>query len=793
MIPGLAARAHSVRCVLIWLLVLAASVLMRADADAKTRKTFVSIGSDDWGRWSNNLPVFPHPHARTKAVQDMGWPSGGMPMLTTVETAADLAALRELLSSLNDGVDWRQRVVLTPFWVVAGPDFAGMRAQGCPYEETCRYEELFWHNSSGGLDRVPFERGDLRPLYLQLYQDGLWRPEYHGRSHFDTTAWVAYLKGGDAFARYYFEHGMTMYHWGLHDPTTNTEHTLHCEYLADDPAYSKSIPWTRQWLREGVSSFRDFWGYSPTVTAVPTHHAPEHLGELLSEIGIIAAEGNELDYVDAIPRFEIDLDSYLQLGGANAVRAEANRQRVLLRKLLESQDFVALQWHSQNALGNMYAQDDARLLLAEFSATVRMIRADFPHVVFVTAAELAQLRASGFSESEWPGCRVLRNYNTEAHFWSPPPLSPASNAAHAGAPPRLRVEDVEWVLHRVPDDASDNAPDLEMDGSEGGRRGQAATAAEVCGFAGSVGGAELGPGRRVQAGEQILLDPMSEYILHTRAGVGGGRGAGQEGEGQGSCVEGVGAGVAGGTPACVDDEPYGDAGPGTVRASDASAEGRARADSEGQGVVSRELGEQGEGVWDMTEEELMHELDEHTALYFARIHANKKQLQELLNQGRHLDVWRLGVELKRRADAEQAASLSQACLRCLRCRTCSGIPVAELDAIDVEALPFAFGHELFAPGEWQDRTAVLFPDKVRRAARGRVREKVEGGGSGEEAEGGAAAGTEEGVEGEEEVAITFLSPRFGDVFTEPALISVAISGYDFEAEDGYAVLAALLC
>ena len=51
----------------------------------------------------------------------------------------------------------------------------------------------------------------------------------------------------------------------------------------------------------------------------------------------------KLDYVDAIPRFEIDLDSYLQLGGANAVRAEANRQRVLLRKLLESQDFVALQ------------------------------------------------------------------------------------------------------------------------------------------------------------------------------------------------------------------------------------------------------------------------------------------------------------------------------------------------------------------------------------------------------------------------------------------------------------------
>ena len=84
-------------------------------------------------------------------------------------------------------------------------------------------------------------------------------PEYHGRSHFDAAAWVDYLRRGhefvkvlwivalcrkytraltflrtgvrngvsrrgDEFARYYFEHGMTMYHWGLRDPETNSTH-----------------------------------------------------------------------------------------------------------------------------------------------------------------------------------------------------------------------------------------------------------------------------------------------------------------------------------------------------------------------------------------------------------------------------------------------------------------------------------------------------------------------------------------------------------------------------------------
>jgi hypothetical protein len=250
---------------------------------------------------------------------------------------------------MNKGVRWRHKAVLTPFWIVGGPDYAAMKAGGCPHSDDCRYHELFWHNSSGGLDRAPYNRGDLRPLYLKLYAEGVWHPQYHGRSHFDAPAWIDYLKRGDVFSRYYFEHGMTMYHWGLLDATTNTTHSLHCEYLADDKAHTKSIPWTREWLRAGVDSFRRFWGYSPTLTSVPTHHAPEDLGELLAEEGIRAVEGNSLDYLDSISRFEIDLDSALQLGGAAAARAEAKRQRAALLHLLLHDDFVALQWHAQVA------------------------------------------------------------------------------------------------------------------------------------------------------------------------------------------------------------------------------------------------------------------------------------------------------------------------------------------------------------------------------------------------------------------------------------------------------------
>jgi hypothetical protein len=42
-----------------------------------------------------------------------------------------------------------------------------------------------------------------------------------------------------------------------------------------------------------------------------------------------------------------------QLGGAGAVRVTAQRQRDALQSRLAEADFLALQWHSQNALSSM--------------------------------------------------------------------------------------------------------------------------------------------------------------------------------------------------------------------------------------------------------------------------------------------------------------------------------------------------------------------------------------------------------------------------------------------------------
>ncbi len=52
--------------------------------------------------------------------------------MTLLPAEEDLDNLFRMLEDLNRGRPFSQRVVLTPFWVVAGPDYEAMRETGCP-------------------------------------------------------------------------------------------------------------------------------------------------------------------------------------------------------------------------------------------------------------------------------------------------------------------------------------------------------------------------------------------------------------------------------------------------------------------------------------------------------------------------------------------------------------------------------------------------------------------------------------------------------------------------------------
>lgn len=146
------------------------------DPDGEWRAA-VAFGSDDWGRTADMIPIFPHLDELHRTEKE-GWDPGSWGR-ATVETAADVERLFDVVEGLNvDGVTpAHQDLVLSPYWMVGGPDYSAMSNSGCPSGDGCKYKETMLHDSPGAPSGWPHCRGDLRQLYYSGYRSRLWHPQ----------------------------------------------------------------------------------------------------------------------------------------------------------------------------------------------------------------------------------------------------------------------------------------------------------------------------------------------------------------------------------------------------------------------------------------------------------------------------------------------------------------------------------------------------------------------------------------------------------------------------------------
>lgn len=336
---------------------------------------FVSIGSDDWGRWSGHGPAWPDNATRQLFWDEGLWLSGGEPSRATAETQHDLDVLYSLLDSINTGVPRAHRAVLTPFWVVAGPDFDAMRDSGCPGLDTCAYRELWWHNSTGGLGLAPFERGDLRAAYRAGFERGFWHPEYHGRAHFDTRAWTAYVAAGEPVTSLYFDNGLTYYHYGRRNESSGLFHSTHSEYRSDDHVHQRPLSEMGSWISEGVAAFEEFWGFPAKVTALPCHYGFDNLGPLFKSAGIFQVEGEKSGrglLTGLQNMFRVLFDPVFEPVGF--WRQALTRAQEKMAHELEQSDHIALQWHAANSLSTTLSPEELLLLQDLFREMVTWLR-----------------------------------------------------------------------------------------------------------------------------------------------------------------------------------------------------------------------------------------------------------------------------------------------------------------------------------------------------------------------------------------------------------------------------------
>ena len=508
---------------------------------------FVSIGSDDWGRWSSHGPVWPDNATRQLFWDEGLWLSGGEPPRATAESLEDIHVLYDFIEALNTGVPRTHRAVLTPFWVVAGPDFDAMRMTGCPGQPSCEYRELWWHNSSGGLAQPPFERGDLRAAYREGFERGLWHPEYHGRSHFDTRAWTAYLSADDVVTSHYFNNGLTYYHYGRHNETSGSFHSTHSEYRSDDAQHQRPHDDMAEWIAHGVEAFADFWGYRATVTALPCHHGFDALGAPLAAAGISGVEGMAsgrglLPGLTNVSRVLFD-PAFQTLGDEEAALRRAQQE---LSVQLEDGRHVAVQWHAANVVSATVSADQRALSVRLLWDLVAWLRTTYKEeLVFVTASENAQIKQRGWSVEVWHRRVHLRNYSPHAVRLAvpaparldhpPPSAAHSASSHHPRLPNQPRDRYAAPVIPAVDAPALESPPPQGVSATEGRLLVVAGEAGVVAGaWSGRGGDNEGGPaqrsraheGERVAVGEHVELSPFSEAeVVFGDAGARGGEGA----------------------------------------------------------------------------------------------------------------------------------------------------------------------------------------------------------------------------------------------------------------------------
>lgn len=477
--------------------------LNRQRAPLVADRSFLVISGDDWGRVADSVPLFPN-NSHWEAHADLHISNGSLWYARAgVETVDDVLRLAHFLRSLNAGVPFSQRAVLTPHWVVGGPDFEAMRAawkanaaaaaaangpsagsvvnaprgamaDDLPAHAVPAYQELaLSRDGPFGLERAPYHRpSSLRFAYLDLFRSGLWHPEFHGRSHFGIAAWLTALRT-DAKARACFAAGLVC----ATDPAV-----LRSEF---SEAALATVAAARAWLRPGVDAFESFWGYRPAVMSSPHNVWTGVAAAAVASEGMIGAEMGEdqswaLDAEVGVRslslhdrfRFDVffpgfDCDAAIEGvlaalapssgsgGPANGTRRPGSRATSGPPPHVPGGDnarFISLMWHAQNALSSPYARGTYEKHMRCLSTAVRAVRAARPRAVFLTASELHQVRSRGWSVETWADSLVVRNYGLDDLAWTVPDLGDGYKyAAGAGwAHKPLVVEDADAGEGAVP-------------------------------------------------------------------------------------------------------------------------------------------------------------------------------------------------------------------------------------------------------------------------------------------------------------------------------------------------------
>lgn len=237
----------------------------------KSLKTkYIVFESDDWG--SERIPSRESLNYLVSSGIDVH--RNPFNYLDSLETDDDLSALYELLIRFKDSKG--NYPVITANCVTANPDFTKIRASG--------FREYFYENV---LETYKSKKGcgNTFRLIKEGISAGIFHPQFHGREHLNVRQWLVALQSRNELL-------LKAFNEGIYAIDLESESTMRPNFTAAFDAKSDcEIDEHRNIIREGVTLFRDNFGYSSLSFIAPCYVWAPSLEIILNENGIKYIQG----------------------------------------------------------------------------------------------------------------------------------------------------------------------------------------------------------------------------------------------------------------------------------------------------------------------------------------------------------------------------------------------------------------------------------------------------------------------------------------------------------------------
>lgn len=352
-----------------------------------TRRRFVVFESDDWGSIRMPSPEV-YSSIQRSGIDLLSDDGNRYNSYDSLATEDDLSDLFDLLSGVKDST--HRPVVITPFAVVANPDFNRI--------EQSDFNEYYYEPITDTLNRYPGCSNSFN-MWKEGISRRLFVPQFHGREHLNVKVWMRALKNGNQKALIAFRHKV----WGI---STSNDPEIGVEFQAAfDFTEPSDIEYHRQVIISGLNLFEGLFGYRASCIVPPNGPFSSKLETLCFDQGIRSLSVPRIQREPIGNRKTRIRVHWLGKKGKSGLRYftrncffEPGQYGIdwIDRCLYEIE--TAFRWnkpaiissHRVNYIGT-HARENRESGLRQLGTLLKKIVTTWPEVEFITSAELSEM------------------------------------------------------------------------------------------------------------------------------------------------------------------------------------------------------------------------------------------------------------------------------------------------------------------------------------------------------------------------------------------------------------------